>query len=106
MGQLYRKNRIRLVISRAEKLVFVSSAAKIANTDLNLAEDPELFCSAVKQESVLWYSNGRLCARFRLYIANTSSKQAVVLNKQVDSRAMVTVPCYLTKCSMINNTCH
>ena len=52
-GQLYRKNRSRLGISRAEKMVFVSSAAKVANRDLNSAEEAELElpCSAVDEES-------------------------------------------------------
>ena len=40
-------------ISRAEKMVFVSSAAKVANRDLKSAEEAELqlLCSAVDEES-------------------------------------------------------
>ena len=42
LGQLYRKNRSRLGISRAEKMVFVNSAAKVANRDLKKDEEAEL----------------------------------------------------------------
>ncbi|DBA99097.1 TPA: hypothetical protein ACH3X1_014231 [Trebouxia sp. C0004] len=43
----------RLGISRAEKMVFVSSAAKVANRDLKSSEEAELelLCSAVDEES-------------------------------------------------------
>ena len=53
LGQLYRKNRSRLAISRAEKMVFVSSAAKVANRDFKSTEEAELelLCSAVNEES-------------------------------------------------------
>ena len=55
LGQLYRKNRSRRGISRAEETVFVSSAAKItvANKDLKSTEEAELelLCSAVDEES-------------------------------------------------------
>ncbi len=53
LGQLYRKNRSRLGISRADKMVFVSSAAKVANKDLKSTEEAELelLCSAVDEES-------------------------------------------------------
>ena len=64
-GQLYRKNRSSLGISRAEKMVFVrrsvvyvprvtvSSVAKVANRDLKSAEEAELelLCSAVDENS-------------------------------------------------------
>ena len=47
-GQLYR----RLGISRAEKMVFVTSAAKVAIRDLksNKEAELELLCSAVAEE--------------------------------------------------------
>ncbi len=53
LGQLYRKNRSKLGISRAEKMVFVSSAAKVANRDLKSTEEAELelLCTAVDEES-------------------------------------------------------
>ncbi|DBB07197.1 TPA: hypothetical protein ACH3X1_011764 [Trebouxia sp. C0004] len=41
-GQLYRKNRSRLGLLRAEKLVFVSSAAKVKQKDLRSMEEKEL----------------------------------------------------------------
>ncbi len=52
LGQLHRKNRSRLGISGAEKMVFVSSAAKKANRDLKSTEEAELelLCSAVDKE--------------------------------------------------------
>ncbi|DBA79984.1 TPA: hypothetical protein ACH3X1_008187 [Trebouxia sp. C0004] len=51
LGQLYRKNRSRLGISRAGKMVFVSSAAKVANRDLKSSEEAELelLCSVVEE---------------------------------------------------------
>ena len=53
LGQLYRKNRSRLGIRRAEKLVFISSAAKVANKELVSSEEAELelLCNAVDEES-------------------------------------------------------
>ena len=53
LGQLYRKNRSSLGISRAENMVFVSSAARVANRDLKSAEEAELelLCSAVDEDS-------------------------------------------------------
>ena len=53
LGQLYRKNRSRLAISRAEKLVFVSSAAKVARKELKSIEEQELelLCSEVDDMS-------------------------------------------------------
>ena len=53
LGQLYRKNRSRLGIRRAEKLVFISSAAKVANKELISSEEAELelLCNAVDEES-------------------------------------------------------
>lgn len=53
LGQLYRKNRSRLGTSRADKMVFVSSAAKVANKDLKSTEEArlELRCSAIDEES-------------------------------------------------------
>ncbi|DBA98323.1 TPA: hypothetical protein ACH3X1_001241 [Trebouxia sp. C0004] len=52
-GNLYRKNRSSLGIKRAEKLVFVSFAAKIANKDMKSAEthELELLCSDVNEAS-------------------------------------------------------
>ena len=53
LGQLYRKNRSSLGISRAEKMVFVSSAAKVANRDFKSTAEAELelLCSAVDEQS-------------------------------------------------------
>ena len=53
LGQLYRKNRSSLGISRAEKMVFVSSAAKVANKDFKSTAEAELelLCSAVDEQS-------------------------------------------------------
>ena len=53
LGQLYRKNRSRLAIARAEKLVFISSAAKVARQECKSAEEQELelLCSQVDDES-------------------------------------------------------
>ena len=54
LGQLYRKNRSRLAIARAEKLVFISSAAKVARKDRKSAEEQELelLCNEVEDESL------------------------------------------------------
>ncbi len=52
-GQLYRKNRSRLGLLRAEKLVFVSSTAKVKQKDLRSMEEKELelLCTSVNEES-------------------------------------------------------
>ncbi|DBA73972.1 TPA: hypothetical protein ACH3X1_010801 [Trebouxia sp. C0004] len=52
-GQLYCKNRSRLGLLRAEKLVFVSSAAKVKQKDLRSMEEKELelLCTSVNEES-------------------------------------------------------
>ncbi|DBA85946.1 TPA: hypothetical protein ACH3X1_005487 [Trebouxia sp. C0004] len=54
-GQLYRKNRSRLGLLRAEKLVFVSSAAKVKQKDFRSMEEKELellhMCTSVNEES-------------------------------------------------------
>ncbi|DBB07182.1 TPA: hypothetical protein ACH3X1_011749 [Trebouxia sp. C0004] len=51
-GQLYRKNRSRLGLLRAEKLVFVSSAAKVKQKDLRSMEEKELelLCTSVNED--------------------------------------------------------
>ncbi len=50
-GKLYRKDRSRLALSRAEKLVAVSSAAKLAHKDLKSSEvkEMELLCYSVDE---------------------------------------------------------
>lgn len=50
-GKLYRKDRSRLALSRAEKLVAVSSAAKVAHKDLKSSElkEMELLCYSVDE---------------------------------------------------------
>ena len=50
-GRLYRKDRSRLALSRAEKLVAVSSAAKVAHKDLRSSEvkEMELLCYSVDE---------------------------------------------------------
>ncbi len=50
-GKLYRKDRSRLALSRAEKLVAVSSAAKVAHKDLKSFEvkEMELLCYSVDE---------------------------------------------------------
>jgi len=52
-GQLYRKNRSRLGLLRAEKLVFVSSAAKVKQKDMRSMDEKELelLCTSVNEES-------------------------------------------------------
>ena len=51
--QLYRKNRSRLGLLRAKKLVFVSSAIKVKQKDLRSMEEKELElpCTSVNEES-------------------------------------------------------
>ncbi|DBB04042.1 TPA: hypothetical protein ACH3X1_013099 [Trebouxia sp. C0004] len=52
-GKLYRKNRSRLGLLRAEKLVFVSSATEVKQKDLRGIEENELelLCTSVNEES-------------------------------------------------------
>jgi len=50
-GRMYRKDRSSLALTRAEKLVAVSSAAKVANKD-NISweeKEMELMCTAVDE---------------------------------------------------------
>ena len=50
-GKLYRKDRSSLALSRAEKLIAVSSAAKVAYKDLKSSEvkEMELLCASVDE---------------------------------------------------------
>ena len=52
LGNLYRKNRSKLLLTRAEKLVFISSTAKARRADRKSSEEREieLLCSDVDAE--------------------------------------------------------